>query len=236
MAGHREGGFSSRNGGSVGRAGEEKPSPRAALRIAQQVAVGAALRAQQAAEIAARGRAAVDAAQAALAVHDGLDAEVAGHHAALLRAGGMAGRAALPPNLAAARRQKADAAEDLADAAAAALLLDIECASAEATAGRAAEAVRLALDGVMQEVAAELLTTMRAAETEAGRLRVSLTGLVNSRTSADPPLAWPVQQVAHDPAHELLLGRTGQDWSVGGAAWTRFRAGLAANPDAAFEA
>lgn len=209
-------------------------APRDVLRLALASAATAAQAMQDAAAAAGRGQAARDAAQAALALHDGLDAQVARHTAGLLRTGEPSGSAALPADLVAARRARAAALEALDDATAVFKLLSSEARDAAAAAEAARAAARAAADAVMQESALAMLAELRQREASAARLRVVVTALVGSRAAVDPALPWAVLELVHEPAHGHLTGPRA-DWAGATAAWRAFAAALAANPAATFE-
>lgn len=198
--------------------------PRAVLREAQAGHAAASRAAQAAAAAAGRGRAAVEAARQALAPFADLDATVAGHHAARLRAGD-ATSSTLPPELVTARRRRAAAGEALADAEAALALLDGEAKAAAAGVEAAVAGLWLAVDGVLQAAVLELVAQAQARTMEAARLRATVTGFLASRASVDPPVPWEVSRLTHEPAHAHLLdvaGPAARDPAV----WTRLKAAL----------
>lgn len=210
--------------------------PRVALRTAQQQAAGAAQTAKEAGWLHQRALAQVAESEAALSVFAELDTEVVGWRASVLKAGGVAARALMLDGLVAARRARAEAEQDRADATATASLLATDAQVAGAAAQAAAEAVRLAVDAAVQQEGTALLVKMRAAEAVAARLRVLMTSLGGGRTGADPTLAWPLVQLQHEPLHAVMLDGMQPDWNAAATAWSAFRTALAADPDAVFTA
>lgn len=219
-------------GGSSEVANQPAPPPRDVLRAAQQQAAQAAQAAQQAGAAAARGLAGVEAARARLAAFDGLGGRVAEHLAAAARQGIPAGPAALPAPLAAARRAKADADEQLVDAASAHALLAAEAGQAQAAADMAITALRSAADAVMQEVAGDLVADMREGEVRIGRQRAFITALLGSRTSMDAALPWSLSSLPHEPHHAAMTGLVKSDHGADRAAWAAYRQALVADADA----
>ena len=224
--------------GRAVRAENQPPDdPRAALAQAIEAAAEAGRAVSAARAAAERGQAGVDAARAGLVPFDGLDARVAAFHAAAARAGEATGRAALPPDLIEARRDRAAAQQDLADAEAAAGLLAADLAAAEA----AAEAARLVVKGAVAAVCAVearlIVEGIRAAERQAADLRNRLTGYPADWTPADPPLPPEIMGVFREPLHAAVLDANGYGWkSASGADWTGFRRALTSDPEARLEA
>lgn len=214
----------------------KSPGSRELLRQAQATAAAASDAAQAAAQASARGQVAVDRARAGFALHDALDGQIAAHRADLLRAGEDAGWVALPPELAELRRVKGVAGQDLADAAAAHLLLATEARAAAVAAEQAADAVRKAADAVAGEIALGLVAELREIEAEAGRLRVVLAGYIGGRTVSEAPPPWAISQLVHEGQHAALCDLANPNWPAASAEWIAFRRELTKNADAAFGA
>ena len=221
-------------GVETGNQGADEPRRALAGAIEAAAEAGRAVSAARAA--AERGQAGVDAARAGLVPFDGLDARVAGFHAAAARAGEANGRAALPPDLIEARRDRAAAQQDLADAEAAAGLLAADLAAAEAAAEAARLVVRRAIAVVCTAEAGLIVAAIRAAERQAADLRNALTGFGSDWTPLDAPLPIEITSVLREAQHPLLLDLHGYGWkSPSRLDWPAFRAALAADADAVLE-
>lgn len=211
------------------------PSPRDALRAAQQQAVQAAQVARLAAEAAARGLAGVEAARTRLAAYDGLPGRVAEHLAAAARQGSPAGPAALPAPLAAARRAKADAEEQVADATAAHSLLSAEAARAGAYVEAATTAQIAAVAGVMRDDAAALIAAGKAAEVVAGKARMAITSysrLWSERDLEAKPMPPEAFGYVNEPQGAAVVDAVTRAGHVSAVDWVAYRRALMSDPDA----
>lgn len=231
----------SSQGGGQNRAVTPTPAPapdaaadaRTALREAQGRAADTARAALEAAWLVERGAAVVAETCAELDRFADLDDLVAAAGANALRAGVSPGRAGLPAALVADRAARAAAQEDYSDALNTHALLIADAATAAAADAAAREAVAKAADVVAQCVGLGMATEVRALELTVGKLRGLLMGLPNSRGATDPPVAWGITQLAHDPQHAPLVDSAGPSWREAGLRWTAFRAALVQDADAA---
>ncbi len=213
--------------------------PRVALRQAIAVAAEAAARATQAASVAERGNALADSAADRLARFVDLDGLVAEHNAGLIRAG--SGRTGLPPDLVQRRREKAEAAEALADAVAAAALLAAEAQQAATAAEEGADAMDVAGITCMAADARKMLAQMRELEEGAALLRASLAGFCTVWSFTDQqrkpsPMLSEVWLIGQEPQHAAMIGVAEAAGVRGNAAsdpWRSYRARLRTDADAA---
>ena len=205
--------------------------PRAVLGRAIEAAAVAAGVAMAASAAAERGRDALGYAAGALAPYADLDDRVAGFHAAAAKAGEPPGRA-LPPDLIEARRDRAAAAEGLADAEAALALLDGEAEAAAREAEAAKVVIHRAVDSVCAEVCRTIIDRIRTVETEAARLRNGLRNYLSSRLLSDPPVDGSLTLILHDVQDEPLLLAYSLGWNNISLDWNSFRKALAADPAA----
>jgi len=188
---------------------------RAKLRGAQGRAAETAQAAQAARWLLARAAAHVSSCCAALDGFRDLDGKVA-----------EAGAAALPADLVADRRAKAEALEDHGDALATHALLEADARAAAAADAEARDVLAKAADQAMQRTALDMVAELRDVEAEAGRLRALIGGLSAARSVNDPPLNWSVSQVTYDPVHPYMVEGAGPNWAGAAATWRAYRAAL----------
>ncbi len=202
------------------------------LREAQGRATGTASAAQEARWLLERAAAHVSSCCAALDGFRDLDGKVAEAGAAALRAGDVTGRAALPADLVADRRARADALEDHGDALATHGLLEADAGAAAAADAAARDVLAKAADQAMQRTALDMVAELRDVEAKAGRLRALIGGLSAARSVNDPPLNWSVSQVTYDPVHPYMVEGAGPNWAGAATTWRAYRAALELDADA----
>lgn len=209
--------------------------PRETLRTAQAAAAVAQAAALTAVALVERALAAVDAAGASLRAFEGLDGRIGQWHADRLRSGLPGDRTPLPSHLAAGRKAKADAEQNLLDAEAAAVLLASESLAAATAAGAADAAVRAAVIPILREHAQQALRGMREAEADAAnrRIVVSAYSYVWSDSAKLAAVPSEVGLVGYDPVHSPLSALASLPWMDAAAAWAAFRTALEISADAA---
>ena len=210
----------------------EKSPERDALRAAQATLAAALAAARTCAAAAARGRADLARAQAAVALHDGLDGRIAVFNAERVRAGVPADRAALPADLVEQRRARALAFEDLRDVEAVVALLDADAGAADAAALAAAAACKAAADLVAENDAVALAARVRVLDSEAGTARAVVMTYLGTRTIADGPAPWAVEGLRHDDHAGYLLAIAKPDLDGLRRRWLAYRKALLQDPDA----